>query len=296
MKVKAFFDEITNTLTYVVWDDVTKDCVVIDPVLGFNPTTGKVDTAHFQTVRGFIEQEGLRLHWLLETHAHADHISASQLYKEVYPNAKVGISRHITEVQKAFKGVFSFDATFDVTGKQFDHLIADGEMLVAGSMRFQALPTPGHTRACISYLIGDNVFTGDALFMPDYGTGRCDFPGGDARTLYHSISDVLYQLPDETKVWVGHDYQPNGRAMLCESTIGAQKADNIQLSAKTTVEDFVAFRETRDAGLATPRLLYASIQVNIDGGHLPTANSEGKRFLKMPLKTDAWKGEVNASD
>lgn len=292
MKVSTFFDEDTNTLTYVVWDEATGDCVVIDPVLGYSPSTGKVDTQQFQKVRDFIVQHALKLHWLLETHAHADHISASQLYKQVFPQAKVGISRHITEVQKTFKGIFSFGTEFDTTGKQFDFLIEDSQLLTAGSMQFQALPTPGHTRACISYLIGDNVFTGDALFMPDYGTGRCDFPGGDARTLYHSISDVLYQLPDETKVWVGHDYLPNGREMRCESTIGEQKALNIQLSEITTLEAFVAFREARDAGLSTPRLLYASIQVNIDGGHLPSLDHAGKRYLKIPLKSDEWDSAV----
>jgi glyoxylase-like metal-dependent hydrolase (beta-lactamase superfamily II) len=288
MKVEHFYDQETNTLTYVVWDTQTRDAVLIDPVLGYSPITGKIDINQFDAVCSLIAEKGLQLRWIFETHAHADHISASQLYKQRFPQAILGISEHIVAVQQVFKIVLSLDAAFDTSGSQFDVLIKDGECLSAGTLQIQALPTPGHTPACLSFHIGDHVFTGDALFMEDYGTGRCDFPGGNAAALYHSVHEVLYSLPDETHVWVGHDYQPNGREMLCQTTIGAQKKANIQLSEATTEDTFVAFRQGRDAGLSTPRLLYASIQVNIAGGHLPEPDDSGKRYLKMPFNADAW--------
>lgn len=288
MKVEHFYDQDTHTVSYVVWDAISLDAVLIDPVLGYSPVTGKIDVSQFEQIGKFIDDKALTLHWILETHAHADHISASQLYKVKYPKARLGISEHIVQVQRVFKGVLSLPENFDTNGSQFDVLIGDNATLKAGTMEIHALPTPGHTPACLSFKISEHVFTGDALFMEDYGTGRCDFPGGNAASLYHSVHRVLYGLSDDTQVWVGHDYQPNGREMKCQTTIGVQKLKNIQLSDKTTEDDFVAFRQTRDSGLSVPRLLYASIQVNIAGGHLPDPDTSGNRYLKMPLNVDAW--------
>jgi glyoxylase-like metal-dependent hydrolase (beta-lactamase superfamily II) len=231
----------------------------------------------------FVANQDLKLHYVLETHAHADHLSASQLFRDEYPGIRVAISERITGVQTVFKTVYNLGASIDTAGNQFDTQITDFQMHAARTLPIKALPTPGHTPACLSFMIGDAVFTGDALFMPDYGTGRCDFPAGDARTLYRCVTDNLYSLPDETRVFVGHDYQPGGRDVAWESTIGEEKAKNIQLKDDTTEDEFVAFREQRDAGLAAPKLIYQSILVNIDAGHLPKMESNDKRYLKIPL-------------
>lgn len=281
--IKTFYDPATFTLTYVVYDEDSRDAVVIDPVLDYNPIGSIVSDASFQQVVDFVAENDLTLHYVLETHAHADHLSSSQLFRDEYPGIKVAISERITGVQTVFKTVYNLDDAFVTDGNQFDTLIADFDVLEAGTLRIKALPTPGHTPACLSFLIGDAVFTGDALFMPDYGTGRCDFPAGDARTLYRCVTDNLYSLPDETRVFVGHDYQPGGRDVAWESTIGEEKASNIQLKADTTEDDFVTFREQRDSGLAAPKLIYQSILVNIDAGHLPKMESNNKRYLKIPL-------------
>lgn len=281
--IKTFYDQATYTLTYVVYDEDSRDAVVIDPVLDYNPIGSVVSDESFQQVVDFVAENDLKLHYVLETHAHADHLSASQLFRDEYPGIKVAISERITGVQTVFKSVFNLEDSFVTDGNQFDTLIKDFETLEAGTLRIKALPTPGHTPACLSYLIGDAVFTGDALFMPDYGTGRCDFPAGDARTLYRCVTENLYSLPDDTRVFVGHDYQPGGRDVAWESTIGEEKARNIQLKADTTEDEFVAFREQRDAGLAAPKLIYQSILVNIDAGHLPKMESNNQRYLKIPL-------------
>ncbi len=281
--IKTFYDPATYTLTYVVYDEDSRDAVVIDPVLDYNPIGSIVSDESFQQVVDFVAENDLKLHYVLETHAHADHLSSSQLFRDEYPGIKVAISERITGVQTVFKTVYNLDESFVTDGNQFDTLIKDFETLEAGTLRIKALPTPGHTPACLSFLIGDAVFTGDALFMPDYGTGRCDFPAGDARTLYRCVTDNLYSLPDETHVFVGHDYQPGGRDVAWESTIGEEKANNIQLKADTTEDEFVAFREHRDAGLAAPKLIYQSILVNIDAGHLPKMESNNQRYLKIPL-------------
>ncbi len=283
INVKTFYDEATNTLTYVVSDPKTSDAVVIDPVLDYNPIGSKVSDDSYQQVVDYVKDNGLKLHYVLETHAHADHLSSSQLFRDDFPGIKVAISERIRGVQEVFKGVYNLGDAFVTDGHQFDYLIEDYEELKAGSLTIKSLPTPGHTPACSSYLIDDAVFTGDALFMPDFGTGRCDFPAGDARTLYQGVTGNLYSLPDETRVFVGHDYQPGGREVAWESTIGEEKANNIQLKAETTEDDFVAFREGKDKTLAAPKLIYQSILVNIDAGHLPAQESNGKRYLKIPL-------------
>ncbi|RMG20949.1 MAG: MBL fold metallo-hydrolase [Deltaproteobacteria bacterium] len=283
MKIEAFFDTRTYTLTYVVWDPETRDAVVIDSVLDYDPAASKTFTESLEKVVSFLREKELKVHLLLETHAHADHLSGSQQLKKLYPEAKVAIGRNITKVQETFKEIFDLPDEFPTDGSQFDRLLDDGETVQAGSLSFEVLYTPGHTPACSSYRFGDAVFTGDALFMPDYGTGRCDFPGGDARALYRSVTERLYTLPDETRVFVGHDYQPGGRELKYESTIGEEKRSNKQLRAETTEEEFVKFRTERDATLDAPRLLFQSVQVNVDAGRLPRPARNGIRYLKIPI-------------
>ena len=283
MQIQPFYDARTFTLTYLVFDPATRDAVVIDPVLDYEPVGSKIWEESVDQLAAFIDAHQLRLHAILETHAHADHLSGSQALRRRYPAAQVVIGDKITAVQTVFKGIFDLADDFPTDGRQFDRLLADREKLQAGSLVVEAIATPGHTPACLSYLIGDAVFTGDALFMPDYGTGRCDFPAGSARALYHSITERLYTLPDSTRVFVGHDYQPGGRELAYESTIAAEKAGNVQLPASRDEDEFVAFRSGRDKGLDAPKLLYPSVQVNIDAGHLPEPARNGRRYLKMPL-------------
>lgn len=284
-EVKAFFDEATWTLTYVVWDAASKDAVIIDPVLDYDPAASRVSTQAVDAVAAFVREQGLRAHYVLETHAHADHLTGSQALKQRFPGARVAIGSRIREVQQVFAGVFNLGPGFPVTGEQFDELLEDGSITRAGTLEVRTLFTPGHTPACASYVIGDAVFTGDALFMPDYGTGRCDFPAGSAAMLYDSITTRLYALPDGTRVFVGHDYRPNGRPVAWESTIGKEKRANVHLSAATTKEQFVAFRTARDKTLAAPRLLLPSVQFNINAGRMPPPESNGVSYLKIPLRT-----------
>lgn len=284
MQIRHFYDPATFTLTYVVYDPESRDAVVIDPVLDFDPLASQTSTTSLAAVEDLVAREGLRLRWVLETHAHADHFSGSQALKKRF-GAPVAIGEKITEVQKIFKPVFDLGEAFPTDGQQFDRLLADGEVLSAGSLSVEVIATPGHTPACVTYKIGDAVFTGDALFLEDYGTGRCDFPGGSADQLYTSVHDRLYALPDDTRVFVGHDYQPNGRPLRWETTIGVQKEQNVQLSARTTREEFVRMRNDRDAKLSPPKLLYPSVQVNVDAGKLPTAHANGRRYLAIPLNT-----------
>ncbi|MCA9549640.1 MAG: MBL fold metallo-hydrolase [Myxococcales bacterium] len=282
MKTKAFFDPRTYTLTYVVWDESSKDAVVIDPVLDYNAIAVRVTTESAEQVAQFIEGEGLNLKMVLETHAHADHLSGSQFLKEKF-GAPVGIGANIKTVQGVFKDVFNLGDGFATDGSQFDKLIEDGETFKAGSIEVTGINTPGHTPACVTYKIADALYTGDTMFMPDFGTGRCDFPAGSASDLYDSIVNKLYSLPDDTKVFVGHDYQPGGRALAYETTIGESKASNIQLKGHTSREDFVKFRTDRDKTLQPPVLLFPSVQVNVNAGVLPNKESNGRRYLKLPI-------------
>lgn len=283
MEVKAFFDEPTYTVTYVVLDAETKHAVIIDPVWNYEILGSILTTESCEQVIGFVKDRSLQVQAIMETHAHADHISGAQILKKTFSEAPVVIGESITTVQKTFKDLFNLGDEVKTDGSQFDRLLKDGEVFEAGSLAIKTLHTPGHTPACLSYLIGDCVFTGDALFMPDYGTGRCDFPGGSAGQLYESIIQKLYTLSDNTRVFVGHDYQPGGRPLKYESTIGEQKTSNKQLTAKTSRDEFVKFRSERDSSLKAPKLLYQSIQINIQAGHLPTAESNGRRYLKIPL-------------
>lgn len=277
--IEPFYDTKTNTLTYVVFDEATRDAAVIDPVLDFDPASGTTSTEALDQLIRYIDAERLNVRYVLETHAHADHLSGSQLLRRKY-DAKVAIGERIKEVQETFKPIF--DASFATDGSQFDRLLADGDVLKLGDLSIEAIATPGHTPACMSFKIDDAVFTGDALFIEDYGTGRCDFPRGSADAMYTSVQR-LYQLPDETRVFVGHDYQPRGRGVRWETTIGASKASNIQLSASTNRMEFVTMRKARDATLAAPRLLFPSVQVNVDAGRLPAPHANGNRYLLTPL-------------
>ena len=282
MKIEAKFHDATFTLTYVVYDETTKDAVIIDPVLDYNPLGSQTSTTSARALVDWVRENGLTVHYILETHAHADHLTAAQfLSREL--DANVAIGEHIRAVQETFKPVFALGDDFRTDGGQFDALVTDGETLRAGALAIDVLHTPGHTPACVSYKVGDAVFTGDALFMPDSGTGRCDFPKGSAETLYASVHDKLYALPDETRVFVGHDYQPGGRELRYETTIGASKQGNNQLTAETSREDYISFRTARDATLAAPKLLFPSVQVNIQAGRLPAPDANGIRHLQLPL-------------
>lgn len=282
-KLEVFFDQDTYTLTYLVYDHKTKDALLIDPVWDYDPAASKVSEKSVQRVLDFIKSHDLHLHYVLETHAHADHLSGASRIKDYLPHVKIAIGENITKVQELFKDIFNLK-NLNTKGSQFDILLNEKDVLSAGSIQVKTIFTPGHTPACSSYLIDDLLFTGDALFMPDYGTGRCDFPAGSAKELYHSVHEKLYKLPDETKVLTGHDYQPNGRKLKYESTIGESKRENIQLKESTSEQDFVEFRKKRDATLAAPRLLLPSIQVNINTGQLPEKEDNGISYLKIPVR------------
>jgi glyoxylase-like metal-dependent hydrolase (beta-lactamase superfamily II) len=282
-EIQTFYDPATYTLTYAVFDPESKDAVVIDPVLDYDPAGSQTSTTSAEKLATFLRENGLKLHYILETHAHADHLSASAWLKSTFPGSKVAIGARIREVQATFRTVFALDERFATDGSQFDKLLTDDEMFRAGTLQVRAIATPGHTPACLTFHIGDAVFTGDALFLEDYGTGRCDFPRGSAEELFTSVHDRLYALPDETRVFVGHDYQPNGREVRWETTIGASKERNVQLRQSTSRADFVARRNARDATLAPPKLLFPSVQINIDAGRLPEENAAGLRHLRIPL-------------
>ncbi|HPI40568.1 MAG TPA: MBL fold metallo-hydrolase [Pseudobdellovibrionaceae bacterium] len=283
LKIKPFFDHPTYTLTYVVYHEDSRDAVVIDPVLDYDPSSSKVSQKSFDEVCQFVDSHKLNLLYVLETHAHADHLSSSQYFKAKYPNIKIAIGENIKKVQEVFKDIFNLGSGFKTDGSQFDILLKDNEVLNAGTLKFKVINTPGHTPACVSYLIEDALFAGDTLFMPDYGTGRCDFPAGDASIMYQSITK-LYNLPDSTRVFVGHDYQPGGRGVEFETSIGEQKNKNIQLNSKVTKEEYVSFREKKDKTLAAPRLLLPSVQVNIHAGQFPSPDSNGVKYLKIPIR------------
>ena len=282
MEVKAFFDAPTFTLTFAVWDEETKDAVAIDSVLNYNPLSSQTSTESLDELSDYVRENGLKLHYALETHAHADHLSGAQLLKKRF-NAKTAIGEHITAVQQVFKGVFDLGDRFLTDGSQFDKLIAHGETLHAGSLDVKAIGTPGHTPACLTFQIGDALFTGDALFMHDYGTGRCDFPKGSASDLYDSVQDRLYSFPNEMRVFPGHDYMPEDRELAWETTIGKSKAENPHLRPETALEEFVSLRQARDKELDAPRLLFQSVQFNINGGQFSPPGSTGIRYFKIPV-------------
>jgi glyoxylase-like metal-dependent hydrolase (beta-lactamase superfamily II) len=282
MQIETFYHPPTFTLTYVVFDPSTKDAVVIDPVLDYTTLGSNTNTTSARYVLDFIRSRDLKLHYILETHAHADHLSGSQFLKRE-TGAAVAISENIKVVQETFKQVFNLAADFPTDGSQFDQLLKDGQTVKAGSLSIDVINTPGHTPACVTFKIEDALFTGDALFMPDFGTGRCDFPRGSAEDLYDSIMNKLYSLPDDTRVFVGHDYQPGGRALAYETTIGESKKSNKQLRGDMSKADFVKFRTERDKTLSAPVLLFQSVQINIDAGRMPKPAGNEQRYLHVPI-------------
>jgi len=280
--IKAFFDEPTNTVSYLVSDPQTGFGAVIDPVLDYDHRSGKADVRSAEAILKYAAEQGVTIAWVLETHAHADHLSGAP-YIKARTGAKVAIGEHIRDVQRIFRPVFN---ALDVSGNgsEFDRLLSDGETLDIGNLRVEVIHTPGHTPACVSYRIGDAVFVGDTLFMPDYGTARADFPGGDARTLYRSIQRLL-SLPPETRLFMCHDYKAPGRDTYAwETTVGEERTRNVHVKEGVGEDQFVAMREGRDATLAAPQLLLPSIQVNIRAGHFPPAESNGVHYLKVPVK------------
>jgi glyoxylase-like metal-dependent hydrolase (beta-lactamase superfamily II) len=278
--VKAFFDPQTWTYTYVVYESKGSACIVIDSVLNYDPKSGRTKTESADEVISFIKDNRLQLEWILETHAHADHLTAAPYIQDKL-GGKIAIGDHITTVQGVFKGVFNLDDVA-VDGSQFDALIKEGESVRFGNLSFKALYVPGHTPACMAYEIGDSIFVGDTLFMPDVGTARCDFPGGSASNLYRSIQSIL-KYPPNTKLYMCHDYPPNGRPPEYQSTVADQKKSNIHVHDGVTEEQFVAMRNKRDAGLEMPVLILPSIQVNIRAGHMPKPEGNGTAYLKIPL-------------
>ena len=280
-EIKAYFDAPTNTVSYLVTDPATKKCAVVDSVLNFDYPSGTISYAQADEIIGDITDQGLTLDWLIETHVHADHLSAAPYIQEKL-GGKIMISKEITVVQNIFGKVFNAGTEFERDGSQFDMLLADGDTYQVGSIDAKVLHTPGHTPACMAHVIGDAVFVGDTLFMPDGGSARADFPGGDARTLYQSIQKI-FTLPDDTRMFICHDYMPGGRDVKWETTVGEQKRDNIHVGKGNSEEDFVAMREARDATLGMPTLIMPSIQVNMRAGHMPQAEDNGSTYLKVPV-------------
>jgi len=280
--VLPFFHKDSCTWSYVAFDPASKQAVIIDPVLDYDPKSGNTSLENAIEVRDAVQAHGLNVRWILETHAHADHLSSGHWLREQFAGAKLSIGEGICKVQKTFRTVFNLGEHFPVDGTQFDHLHKDGDHFMLGEIDVQVIATPGHTNDSVSYLIGDALFVGDTMFMPDGGTARCDFPGGDAHVLYQSIHR-LFALPDATRVFVCHDYAPGGREYLFETSIGAEKAANIHVGSSRAEDDFVAMREARDKTLAMPVLILPSVQVNIRAGQLPEPEGNGVRYLKLPV-------------
>ncbi|AFO87281.1 MBL fold metallo-hydrolase [Phaeobacter inhibens] len=280
--VKAFFDEQTNTVSYLVREPDGTACALIDSVLDFEHAAGRTDTRSADEMIAWVKAEGLRVEWILESHVHADHLSAAP-YLQEHLGGNIGIGANITLVQDTFGKVFNEGTEFQRDGSQFDALFREGDSFHIGQLRGDVLHTPGHTPACLTYVIGDAAFVGDTLFMPDFGTARCDFPGGSSEALFQSIQKIL-TLPDETRIFVGHDYKAPGRDDYAwETTVGEQKALNIHIGQGRPIEDFVAMRDARDATLPMPRLILPSLQVNMRAGQMPDTDTDGNVYLKVPI-------------
>ena len=280
--IEPFFDPATFTYSYVVSDSQTRQCAVIDSVLDYDPASGRTSHATAQRLVDYVREQDLKVQWLLETHVHADHLSAAPYLRQQL-GGQLAIGDRITVVQDTFGKLFNAGTGFATDGRQFDHLFHDGDTFQVGNIQARAIHTPGHTPACMTYVIGDAAFVGDTLFMPDYGTARCDFPGGDARTLYQSIQK-LFALPGDTRVFMCHDYKAPGREkFLYETTIAAEREHNVHVHAGISEDQFVAMRTARDATLGMPTLILPSVQINMRGGELPEPESNGTRYLKIPL-------------
>ena len=280
-QVKAFFDPATWTVSYVVFDAPGGHCALVDSVLDYDPKSGRTRTDSADQLIAFVREQNLTVDWILETHAHADHLSAAP-YLRKHLGGKIAIGGKITQVQNMFKGIFHLEPEFATNGSQFDRLFEDGDTFAIGALQAQALSVPGHTPACMAYQVGDAVFVGDTLFMPDVGTARCDFPGGNAHTLYQSVRKLL-SLPPETRLFMCHDYPPEGREAQWECTVADQRARNIHVHDGVSEAEFVAMRTKRDAGLTMPVLILPSVQVNIRAGELPPPEANGVSYLKIPL-------------
>ncbi len=279
--VKTFFDEATFTATHVVWDPETKRAAIIDSVHDYDPKSGRTDTASADAVIDFVQQEGLEVDWILETHVHADHLTAAPYLQEKL-GGRIGIGAKVAVVQGVFKSVFNAEDAFATDGRQFDRLFEDGEQFQIGNLTVDVMHTPGHTPACVTYVVGDAAFVGDTLFMPDFGTARCDFPGGDARQLYQSIKRIL-ALPPETRLFLCHDYGPGGRAYEWVTTVAAQREKNIHVNDSVDEDGFVAMRTERDKQLSMPVLILPSVQVNMRAGVMPPPEANGISYLKLPV-------------
>lgn len=279
--VTAFFDEATFTVSYIVVDPATRAAAIVDSVLDFDPNSGRTSKASADRLIDAVRERGLAVEWILETHVHADHLSAAPYLKEKL-GGRIGIGEHVRQVQKVFKGLFNAEPGFAPDGHQFDHLFGDGERFRIGTLEAKAMHTPGHTPADLTYVIGDAAFMGDTLFMPDFGTARTDFPGGDARTLYRSVRRIL-DLPPATRLFTGHDYAPGGRPFAWESTVAEQRKLNVHVHDGVAEDEFVALRTARDATLDMPRLILPSVQVNMRAGHMPPPEANGVSYLKLPI-------------
>ncbi len=281
-KVKAFFDNATFTVSYVVQEPEGTACAIVDSVLDFDHASGRTNTSSADEIIEYVQNNNLKVHWILESHVHADHLSAAPYLQEKL-GGKIGIGKNITIIQDTFGKVFNEGTEFQRDGSQFDALFVEGDSFHIGQMRGDVLHTPGHTPACLTYVIGDAAFVGDTLFMPDFGTARCDFPGGSSAELYASIQKIL-SLPDETRIFVGHDYKAPGRDEYAwETTVGEQKALNVHIGQGRSIEEFVEMRDARDATLDMPRLILPSLQVNMRAGQMPPADEKGDVFLKLPV-------------
>ena len=280
--ITSFFDEATNTISYIVCDPNGSACAIIDSVLDFDFASGRTDTRSADKLINFVKENKLDVQWLLESHVHADHLSAAP-YIQMEVGGKIGIGSHITDVQETFGKIFNEGTEFQRDGSQFDKLFVEGDTFHIGQLRGDVLHTPGHTPACMTYVIGDAAFVGDTLFMPDFGTARCDFPGGSSENLFSSIQKIL-TLPDATRIFVGHDYKAPGREHYAwETTVGEQKKKNIHIKSGKSKEDFVKLRDERDAKLAMPKLIVPSLQINMRAGNMPEPDEQGDVFLKVPI-------------
>jgi glyoxylase-like metal-dependent hydrolase (beta-lactamase superfamily II) len=279
--IEAFFHEPTFTFSYVVSDPESGKCVIIDSVLDFDPKSARTSTEAADRISAFVTDKGLAAEWILETHVHADHLSGVSCLRERL-DAPIGIGEHVTEVQATFKNVFNAEPGFATDGSQFDRLFRDGETFSVGNLNLSVMHTPGHTPACLTYLVADAAFIGDTLFMPDYGTARADFPGGDARVLYRSIQKLL-ALPPQTRLFMCHDYMPGGRPLAWESSVADERAENIHVHDGISEDEYVTIRNARDKTLDMPVLLLPSVQVNMRAGHLPPPEDNGISYLKLPL-------------
>lgn len=289
-EIADFFHLPSNTVSYVVADPETRDCAIIDSVLDYDADSARTGTAHAEKIAAHVRDRGLQVAWILETHVHADHLSAAPWLRDTL-GGRIGIGARITIVQHAFAEIYNAERGFARDGSQFDHLFEDGERFRIGTLEAEFLSTPGHTPACGSYRVGDNIFVGDTLFMPDYGTARCDFPGGDARTMYRSIRRILSFHP-QTVLWLCHDYKAPGRDEFAwRTTVGAERAHNPQVHDGIGEDEYVALREAKDRTLGTPKLLIPSIQINMRAGNLPPAEENGTRYLKVPLNVIGRKPE-----